>query len=102
LIDQFLQDVSNDRTDDYGGSLEKRCKFALEVTKAVAEAVGEERTGMRIGVWVPYQGLFCTPMYNIKWDNLNRHGNDGSRPDIHLSRFEVEGVVSLVCIPPCY
>ncbi|KAE9407518.1 NADH:flavin oxidoreductase/NADH oxidase [Gymnopus androsaceus JB14] len=60
LIDQFLQDVSNDRTDDYGGPLEKRCKFALEVAKAVAEAVGEERTGMRIGVWVPYQGMGMT------------------------------------------
>ncbi|KAJ4490725.1 NADH:flavin oxidoreductase/NADH oxidase [Lentinula aciculospora] len=57
LIDQFLQDVSNRRSDDYGGSVENRCRFTLEVTKAVVDAVGEERTGMRIGPWVPFQGM---------------------------------------------
>ncbi|KAJ3861765.1 NADH:flavin oxidoreductase/NADH oxidase [Lentinula novae-zelandiae] len=57
LIDQFLQDVSNHRVDEYGGSVENRCRFALEVTKAIVDAVGEERTGIRIGPWVPFQGM---------------------------------------------
>ena len=35
LIDQFLKDQVNDRTDKYGGSLEKRCRFALEIAEAV-------------------------------------------------------------------
>ncbi|KAG2075284.1 FMN-linked oxidoreductase [Suillus decipiens] len=51
LIDQFMQDVSNQRTDEYGGSIENRARFALEITDAVVEAVGAERTGFRISPW---------------------------------------------------
>ena len=46
LIDQFLQDVSNNRTDDYGGSAENRARFALEVLDAVVEAVGQMKTAL--------------------------------------------------------
>lgn len=56
LIDQFLQDVSNDRTDDYGGSIENRVRFPLEVTDAVVKAVGADRTGFRVSPWSPFQG----------------------------------------------
>ncbi|GJV57302.1 putative 12-oxophytodienoate reductase 11, partial [Tanacetum coccineum] len=38
LIDQFLKDGVNDRTDQYGGSLENRCRFALEIVKACTES----------------------------------------------------------------
>ncbi|KAH9056796.1 hypothetical protein EDB87DRAFT_1686814 [Lactarius vividus] len=44
LLDQFLQTVSNERTDEYGGSVENRVRFPLEVINAVTEAVGAERT----------------------------------------------------------
>lgn len=57
LVDQFIQDVSNDRTDDYGGSVENRSRFALEVIKAVVGAVGEKKTGLRISPWSTFQGL---------------------------------------------
>ena len=40
LINQFLSPMFNKRTDEYGGSLENRCRFAIEVLKAVREAVG--------------------------------------------------------------
>ncbi|KAJ0795483.1 putative 12-oxophytodienoate reductase [Helianthus annuus] len=40
LIDQFLKDEINDRTDKYGGSLENRCRFALEVVDAVVKEIG--------------------------------------------------------------
>ncbi|CAN1322685.1 Putative 12-oxophytodienoate reductase 2 [Linum perenne] len=43
LIDQFLKDQVNDRTDQYGGSLENRCRFALQVVKAVADEIGADR-----------------------------------------------------------
>ncbi|KAL9629545.1 MAG: hypothetical protein Q9164_006835, partial [Protoblastenia rupestris] len=45
LIDQFTQDTCNKRTDGWGGSVEKRSRFALEVTKAVVAAVGADRVG---------------------------------------------------------
>ncbi|CAL1363834.1 unnamed protein product [Linum trigynum] len=48
LIDQFLKDEVNDRTDQYGGSLENRCRFALEVVEAVSKEIGAERVGIRL------------------------------------------------------
>lgn len=48
LIDQFLKDGSNQRTDRYGGSLENRSRFMLEVVTAVVEAIGADRTGIRL------------------------------------------------------
>ncbi|KAI6249467.1 Chanoclavine-I aldehyde reductase fgaOx3 [Erysiphe necator] len=57
LIDQFTQEVSNDRTDSWGGSIEKRAKFAIEVTKAVVEAIGAEKTGIRISPFSNFQGM---------------------------------------------
>jgi N-ethylmaleimide reductase len=48
LIHQFLAPGSNARTDSYGGSPENRARFAVEVTRAVAEAIGPERVGIRI------------------------------------------------------
>ncbi|KAF8978857.1 hypothetical protein BDQ17DRAFT_1382476 [Cyathus striatus] len=57
LIDQFVQDMSNTRSDAYGGSIEKRSRFALEVTKAVADAVGEDRVGFRVSPWSTTQEL---------------------------------------------
>jgi N-ethylmaleimide reductase len=55
LLDQFLRDSSNHRTDAYGGSLGKRARFPLEVTEAVAGVWGAERVGYRIA---PYFGMF--------------------------------------------
>ncbi|KIK61449.1 hypothetical protein GYMLUDRAFT_43018 [Collybiopsis luxurians FD-317 M1] len=57
LIDQFLQDVSNNRTDAYGGSVENRARFGLEVVDAVVQAVGPERTAIRISPWASFQGM---------------------------------------------
>ncbi|KAJ3063725.1 hypothetical protein HDU98_000486 [Podochytrium sp. JEL0797] len=51
LIDQFLSDKVNQRTDAYGGSVEKRCRFAMEVTRAVCDAVGADRVGIRFSPW---------------------------------------------------
>ena len=48
LIDQFLRDGSNQRTDDYGGSLKNRGRLLREVLQAVCEAVGADRVGVRI------------------------------------------------------
>lgn len=48
LIDQFLRDSTNHRTDAYGGSIENRARLLLEVTRAVADAVGADRTAVRL------------------------------------------------------
>lgn len=48
LIEQFLEDGSNIRTDEYGGSLENRARFLFEVLESVIAAIGSERTGLRL------------------------------------------------------
>jgi NADPH2 dehydrogenase len=58
LIDQFLKETSNDRTDEYGGSAENRARFALEVVAAVSAAVGEKRVGLRLSPWLTLYGAF--------------------------------------------
>jgi N-ethylmaleimide reductase len=48
LIDQFLRDGVNQRSDEYGGSVENRARFLLEVTDAVCQAIGPKRTSVRL------------------------------------------------------
>lgn len=57
LIDQFIQDVCNKRTDAWGGSIEKRARFCLEVTKAVVAAIGADRVGVRFSPFSSFQGM---------------------------------------------
>lgn len=57
LIDQFLQDNSNRRTDAYGGSVENRARFLLEVVEAVRSVWGGERVGVRIGPSNKFGGM---------------------------------------------
>uniref|UniRef100_A0A0D9W5F3 NADH:flavin oxidoreductase/NADH oxidase N-terminal domain-containing protein n=1 Tax=Leersia perrieri TaxID=77586 RepID=A0A0D9W5F3_9ORYZ len=54
LIDQFLKDQVNDRTDKYGGSLENRCQFALEVVQAVVDEIGADKVGIRLSPFASY------------------------------------------------
>lgn len=48
LIEQFLNPNVNDRTDTYGGNIENRSRFALEIAQRVADAIGKERVGIRL------------------------------------------------------
>ncbi|KAF7433608.1 hypothetical protein PC9H_005569 [Pleurotus ostreatus] len=57
LVDQFLQDMSNKRTDEYGGSPENRARFGLEILEAVAKEIGADRMGIRISPWGKYQDM---------------------------------------------
>ncbi len=53
LLDQFLKSGSNERTDDYGGSIENRARLLLEVTRAITGAIGGGRTGIRLSPVTP-------------------------------------------------
>ncbi|MEV1025643.1 alkene reductase [Streptomyces sp. NPDC050264] len=57
LIDQFLQDNTNQRTDRYGGSVENRARFLLEVLDALIEAVGAGRVGVRLSPSSTFQDM---------------------------------------------
>ncbi len=57
LIDEFLRDGSNRRTDRYGGSLENRARFLVEVTAAVADVWGGDQVGVRLSPRNPGNGM---------------------------------------------
>ncbi len=57
LLDQFIKDGANVRTDAYGGSIENRARLLLEVTAAVVDEVGANRTGLRISPVSPANGV---------------------------------------------
>eukprot|EP00262_Sarcandra_glabra_P010875 TRINITY_DN2644_c0_g1_i1.p1 TRINITY_DN2644_c0_g1~~TRINITY_DN2644_c0_g1_i1.p1 ORF type:complete len:367 (-),score=59.13 TRINITY_DN2644_c0_g1_i1:297-1397(-) len=83
LIDQFLKDKVNDRTDEYGGSLENRCRFALEIVEAIANEIGADRVGIRLSPFADYMesgdsdpeslGLYMAKSLN-KYGILYFHG----------------------------
>ncbi len=60
LIDQFLRDGSNRRTDRYGGSVENRARFLLEVVDAVVAVLGPKRVGVRLSPHARGDGIFDT------------------------------------------
>ncbi|KAH7904806.1 hypothetical protein BJ138DRAFT_1165918 [Hygrophoropsis aurantiaca] len=92
LIDQFLQDVSNLRTDEYGGSVENRAKFALEVVDAVVDAVGAAKTGIRLSPWGLFQDMGMkdpVPTYSYLVSNLTKH----ALAYIHVTEPRVNGYI---------
>jgi N-ethylmaleimide reductase len=78
LLEQFLSPFTNTRTDEYGGSIENRCRFVLEVARQVASAIGKEKTGIRLSPYgaasgmLPYPELEDEYVYLVK--ELNKIG----------------------------
>lgn len=57
LIDQFLRSNSNKRTDKYGGNQENRIRLLLEITQAVASAIGKDKTGVRLSPFISFKDM---------------------------------------------
>ena len=75
LIDQFLRDGSNKRTDLYGGSIENRTRFLFEVLEAVTQAIGGDRTGLRLSPVTPANDSSDSnpfPLFQHAIEGLNR------------------------------
>ncbi|AKJ26747.1 alkene reductase [Caldimonas brevitalea] len=67
LLDQFLRDGSNHRTDAYGGSIENRARLLLEVVQAVTAEIGAGRTGLRLSPVTPSNDAYDShpqPLFN--------------------------------------
>lgn len=69
LVEQFLRPTTNQRTDEYGGSTENYARFAVEVTTAVANAIGANKVGIRLS---PY-GVFNDTPYSPDYDAIALH-----------------------------
>lgn len=78
LLDQFLRESSNVRTDAYGGSIENRARLLVEVTEAVAKEIGADRTGVRLSPISPASGTVISedeqPLFNHVVDKLDALG----------------------------
>lgn len=59
LLDQFLRTTSNQRSDEYGGSMVRRIRFVEEVVAAVASEAGAERTGIRLAPFITQRNMHC-------------------------------------------
>ncbi len=57
LIEQFLEDGTNTRTDNYGGSEENRARFLLDIVEVVSAAIGADRLGVRLSPFGQYGGI---------------------------------------------
>jgi N-ethylmaleimide reductase len=57
LIEQFLEDGTNTRTDDYGGKQENRARFLLDIVEEVSSAIGADRLGVRLSPFGQYGGI---------------------------------------------
>ncbi|MBN3785466.1 alkene reductase [Burkholderia sp. Ac-20353] len=77
LLEQFIKDGANQRTDAYGGSVENRARLLLEVVAAVSKEIGADRTGVRISPVSPANGISCSdaqPQYDYIAEQLNELG----------------------------
>ncbi|MCX6317275.1 MAG: alkene reductase [Bacteroidetes bacterium] len=91
LLEEFISPVSNVRNDTYGGSIENRCRFVLEVVAAVAEAIGKEKTGIRLS---PYGAAGDMPPYpeiDATYDYLSKELNKLGIAYIHVVDHSVMG-----------
>jgi N-ethylmaleimide reductase len=77
LIDQFLQDGSNKRTDEYGGSIQNRTRFLLEVVGALVSVWGGDRVAVRIGPSGRWNGMSDSnpqALFTYVAEQLNQFG----------------------------
>jgi 2,4-dienoyl-CoA reductase-like NADH-dependent reductase (Old Yellow Enzyme family) len=76
LLDQFIRDGANKRTDTYGGSSENRIRIVREVIEAIGFKIGQRKVGIRISPNISYNGMSDSdPLttYSVLADALNRY-----------------------------
>jgi N-ethylmaleimide reductase len=84
LLEQFLSPISNLRTDVYGGSIENRSRFVLEVVKEVADAIGKEKTGIRVSPFGVASDMPHYPEIQATYDYLSKELNKLDIAYIHV------------------
>jgi N-ethylmaleimide reductase len=84
LLEQFISPISNIRTDEYGGSIENRCKFVLETVEAVAHVIGKDKTGIRLSPYGVASDMPHYPEIQETYDYLSRELNKLDIAYIHL------------------
>ncbi|MCX6285463.1 MAG: alkene reductase [Bacteroidetes bacterium] len=84
LLEQFLSPVSNIRKDNYGGTIENRCKFVLEVATAVADAIGKGKLGIRLSPYGVASDMPHYPEIEVTYKFLSEQLNKLGITYIHI------------------
>jgi N-ethylmaleimide reductase len=84
LLEQFLSPISNIRKDMYGGSIENRCRFVLEVATSVAAAIGKDKTAIRLSPYGVASDMPHYPEINETYQYLAEHLNNLGIAYLHL------------------
>jgi N-ethylmaleimide reductase len=84
LLEQFISPVSNQRTDNYGGSIENRCRFVIEVAESVASAIGKEKVGIRFSPYGVASDMPHYPEIDKTYSYLTKKINEIGLVYIHL------------------
>ena len=84
LLEQFISPVSNQRTDEYGGSFENRCRFVLELVEVVSKAIGSEKTGIRLSPFGVASDMPHYPEIESTYNYLAEQINSKGIVYIHL------------------
>jgi N-ethylmaleimide reductase len=94
ILDQFLQDGTNKRTDAYGGPIENRARLLFEVLDATAELWGEDRVGVRLSPNSTYNSMFDSDpemTFGYVADRLNRY----ALAYLHVIEPRVKGIETI-------
>jgi N-ethylmaleimide reductase len=84
LLEQFLRPNSNRRTDGYGGSIEGRSRFVLEVVDAAIKAIGKDKVGIRISPFGVFNDMPLYPQMESDYTYFVRQLNERGLLYIHL------------------
>ncbi len=84
LLEEFLSPLSNIRKDYYGGSIENRCRFVIEVVEAVTIVVGKENTGIRLSPYGVASDMQHYPEIDATYNYLSKQLNNLGIAYIHL------------------
>ena len=84
LLEQFISPVTNQRTDEYGGNKEKRCRFVLEVVEGVVTAIGKEKTAIRFSPYGVNADMKPYPEIEETYQYLAEKMNDLGIVYLHL------------------
>jgi len=96
LLDQFLHENTNIRTDEYGGSIENRARFTLEVVDALIDAVGADRLALRLSPWSTFANVTYDvtpiPQWAYVTSELEKRAQQGNRLSyVHIVEPRVNG-----------
>lgn len=91
LLEQFIRPNSNQRTDRYGGSIENRARFVLEVADAVIDAIGKDRVGIRLSPFGVFNDMPLYEAMEADYTYLAQELNARELIYIHLVDHSAQG-----------